>query len=234
MNRFYSIALVGIAPLVLISLTSCTSSETRMAPIQDQALHSTRYNDAQEEQGAVQKFLLSSRGDIDGLILIGGIQVSFPSEMSAQVRRVVSLNSVVNVKGYYENDRVFKAERITNLDTSKSVTEMVSPPPGPVQDELSNMLPPEGTRSRITRTAGPSHKGLKKLSAQGRVENRLYGNLGELTGVILSDGTIVKFRPDVINTLDLNTQIGDELKASGYGVQNANGRVIDATEVRVQ
>ena len=230
MKRFYSIALVGIAPLIFLGLTSCTSSETRV-DTEDRPLTSTRYNDAQEEQGTVQRFLLTPHGEIEGMLLLGGIQVSLPPQMTAQLKKVVAVNDVVLVKGYYENDRVFKAEKITNVNTSRSVVQQLSPPPAPLQEELSNSLPPEGTRSRITRTAGPSHRGLKQLSAEGSVENRLYGNLGELNGVVLSDGTIVKFRPDMINTIDLNAQIGDELKASGYGTQNANGRVIEATEV---
>ena len=231
MKHFFSMALVGIVPLIFLSLTSCTSAETRNESYADRAVASTRYNDAQEEQGAVQKFLLTSRGDVEGLLLEGGIQVSVAPQLSAQVKKVIALNDVVKVNGYYENDRVFKAERITNLANSKSVTEQLSPPPGPTQDDLSNWLPPEGTRSRISRTAGPSHKGLKQLTAEGRVENRLYGKLGELNGVILSDGTIVHFRPDIINTIDLNAEIGDELKASGYGTQNSSGRVLDASEV---
>ena len=231
MKRFFSIALIGIVPLIVLSLTSCMSAETRNESYADRAAASSRYNDAQEEQGAVQKFLLTSRGDIEGLLLEGGIQVSVTPQLSAQVKKAIALNDVVKVSGYYENDRVFKAERITNLANSKSVAEQLSPPPGPAQDDLSNFRPPEGTRSRILRTAGPSHKGLKKLTAEGRVENRLYGKLGELNGVILSDGTIVHFRPDIINTIDLNAEIGDELKASGYGTQNSSGRVLDASEV---
>lgn len=80
-------------------------------------------------------------------------------------------------------------------------------------------------------TPAPNHRGLDQISAEGTVQTRLYGKFGELTGVVLSDGTIVHFRPEIMNTMDLNVEIGDTLKTSGYGTQNNYGRAIDATEV---
>jgi hypothetical protein len=227
MKSIYSIALLAAA---LSGLAACSSHEARQ-PVSDAPVASTKFNDAQEEQGTIERFLLTSRGDIDGMILTGGIQVSTPPHLSAQVRKTMAVNDTVLVKGFYQNDRVFKAEKITNVRTSKSVAEMLSPPPKPEQEELSNYLPPEGTRSAITKTPGPNHKGLKSLSAEGTVQNRIYGQMGELNGVVLSDGSIVHFKPDVINTMDINAQVGDRMKASGYGTENSLGRSIDATEV---
>lgn len=211
-------------------LTACQSTDSKPI-IEERPITSTKYNDAQEEQGAIQKFLTNARGNIDGLILEGGIQVSVAPVMAERLKKTAGINDVVLVKGFYENDRVFKAEEITNVNTSRRISAQTSPPPAPAQDDLPNHLAPEGTQSRITKTPGPSHRGLKKLTAEGTVQNRLYGKFGELTGVVLSDGTIVHFRPDVINTMDLNAEMGDKLRASGYGTQNKYGRAIDATEV---
>lgn len=198
---------------------------------EEKPLTSTKYNDAQEEQGAIQRFLMSSRGEVTGLILEGGTQVSLTPAIVTRLKKVVAVGDVVLVKGFYENDRVFKAEDITNVRTNRRVSAQLSPPPGPAQDDLPNSLPPEGTHSKISKTPGPKFRGLDKISAEGTVQTRLYGKFGELNGVVLSDGTIVNFRPEVINTMELNAEIGDKLKASGYGTQNNYGRAIDATEV---
>jgi len=221
---------IGLAMITAAALSGCSSNETK-SMAEDRPLVATRYNDSQEEQGTVQRFLINARGGLDGMILDGGIQVSFTPVMAARVKKLIAVNDIVLVKGFYENDRVFSAEEITNVNTNRRVSEQLSPPPGPVQDDLPNYLPPEGTRSRITKTPGPKHRGLNKFSAEGTVQTRLYGKFGELTGVVLSDGTIVHFKPEIINTMDLNADIGDKLKASGYGTQNNFGRSIDATEV---
>lgn len=230
MNRLHSKFIAGFAILTSALLFGCSSSEVKPMT-EDQNLTSTKYNDAQEEQGAVQRFLINARGEVTGLILEGGTQVSVTPVMAARIKKIVSVNDVVLVKGFYENDRVFKAEDITNVHTARRVSEQLSAPPGPAQDDLPNYLPPEGTHSRISKTPGPKFRGLDKLSAEGTVQTRLYGKFGELNGVVLSDGTIVNFRPEVINTMDLNAEIGDKLKASGYGTQNNYGRAIDATEI---
>jgi hypothetical protein len=230
MYRLQSKFAASMAFLMSAILFSCSSSEVKPMA-EDRSVASTKYNDAQEEQGAVQRFLISARGDVTGLILDGRIQVSISPVMATRIKKIVSINDVILVKGFYENDRVFKAEDITNVRTTRRVTEQLSTPPGPAQDDLPNHLAPQGTHSRISKTPAEKFRGLNKISAEGTVQTRLYGKFGELNGVILSDGTIVNFRPDVINTMELNAEIGDKLKASGYGTQNNYGRAIDATEV---
>jgi len=230
MNRLYSNFAIGLAIVQSVALFGCSSSETKPS-MEEKRVTSTKYNEAQEEQGSVQRFLINARGEVTGMILEGGTQVSITPVMAARIKKLVSVNDVVLVKGFYENDRVFKAEDITNVRTARRVSEQLSPPPGPVQDDLPNYLPPEGTHSNITKTPGPKFRGLDKISAEGTVQTRLYGKFGELNGVVLSDGTIVNFRPEVINTMELNAEIGDKLKAQGYGTQTNYGRAIDSTEV---
>lgn len=230
MKSTYTKLFVGLLTASLVGFSGCSGADVKPMA-EDRPLTSTKYNDAQEEQGVVQKFLINARGELGGMILEGGTQVSFSPIMAARMKKLIAVNDVVLIKGYFENDRVFKAEDIKNVNTSRRVSEQLSPPPGPVQDDLPNYLPPEGTHSRITKTPGPNYRKLKRISAEGTVQSRLYGKFGELNGVILSDGTIVHFKPEVINTMDLNADIGDKLKASGYGTQNNYGRALDATEV---
>lgn len=221
---------IGLTMITAATFSGCSSSETTPM-MKDRSLATSKYNDAQEEQGTVQRFLINARGELEGMILEGGTQVSFTPVMAARVKKLIAVNDVVLVKGFYENDRVFTAEDITNMKTARRISAQLSPPPVPLQDDLPNYLAPEGTRSRITKTPVSKHQGLNKFSAEGTIQTRLYGKFGELTGVVLSDGTIVHFKPEIINTIDLNADIGDKLKASGYGTQNNFGRSIDATEV---
>lgn len=219
-----------IVSVLIFGLFACSNSPSRTMA-EDQPVTTAQNIQAQEEQGTVKKFLMNSRGELDGLLLEGGIQVNFQPVIATRIKKVIAVNDVVLVKGYYENDRVFRAEDIKNVRTSRRVSEQLSVPPAPLQEDFPNYLPPEGTHSKISKTPMPSHHGLKKISAQGTVETRLYGKFGELNGVILSDGTIIHFKPDILNTMDLNAEIGDHLKASGYGIQNDFGRSIDAIEV---
>jgi hypothetical protein len=57
----------------------------------------------------------------------------------------------------------------------------------------------------------------------------LTGPRGEVNGAILADDTIVRIPPHLAEKQKL--EVGKELTASGFGTQNAFGRVVQVTKL---
>ncbi len=69
------------------------------------------------------------------------------------------------------------------------------------------------------------------LSVEGTAQNWLVGHRGEINGIIVSNGAIVKFPPHVGNQLVSIANVGDKIKAQGFGTRNRYGQVIEATNL---
>lgn len=91
MTNLNSKTFIGLAVITAATFSSCRSSNTKIMN-EDRTIASTKYNDAQEEQGIVQRFLMNSRGELDGMILAGGTQVHFEPVIAARVKKLVSVN----------------------------------------------------------------------------------------------------------------------------------------------
>ena len=61
--------------------------------------------------------------------------------------------------------------------------------------------------------------------------NLHYGKHGEINGVILSDGTGVRFPREVSYQFESMLKIGQSITASGYGTKNQYGKALEATEL---
>lgn len=236
MTRPFQFILATASLSLTVGLTACGSRQAKTSDSLSSTA-SSRYNNVQEARGNIQRFLLTSHGEIEGFILDDGTQVSFPVLMSAQVGKALSLNDPVYVRGYFENDRVFKAEKIINTKTSKTITGMVSPPPTP-KTGYADATPGPGvqTPGRIDermadRKVLRDRRNLKPFSTSGTVESQFYNHDGEMSGVVLSNGAVIHFTPGLLDESKANTNIGESLKASGYGTQNSRGQAIDATEI---
>lgn len=162
--------------------------------------------------GRIETLLTNPNGDVDGLLLEDGTQVNFPPHLSAvllQVARVGDTVSVHGLRGY--GSGAMHATAITNVSTGRSVTDQPSPP----------VRPP------------PPPSALTALTANGHVARLLHADMGEVNGVLLDDGTIVRFPPQFGSRLHRVLQPNVQLTAIGYGTQNAYGRALEATSVAI-
>jgi len=153
--------------------------------------------------------MLTPRGEVDGLLLDDGTQISFPPHMSAELTGAVFVNDIVAVRGFREPSGAVGAFAITDLRTNRSVAEHAPEEP-PLPPHLRNV-------------------GLTALNATGRIQLLLHTPRGELDGVMLEDGTILRFPPPVGYRLAAGLHVGQAISAQGYGTQNAYGRALEVT-----
>lgn len=183
----------------------------------------------QQTKGKVQRVLMNPEGKIDGLLLVDGTQVKFPPHMSQELLSLVKANDSISIKGTKENAKVIKAESITNTATNKSIVDKGPTPPEGGSGEGPGGPGPKGPNGG---PKGPgNHEGLKELSAQGKIQTQLLGRKGEVNGAILADGSIVRFSPRIVEDSKVKVDVGQNLKVTGFGTQNSNGKSLEATSL---
>jgi hypothetical protein len=70
---------------------------------------------------------------------------------------------------------------------------------------------------------------LSRLQISGAVERALRGPKGEVNGVLLTDGTVVRFPPHAAFDFAAVLQPGQAFAAEGLGTDNAYGKGLEAT-----
>ena len=146
--------------------------------------------------GKVQQFTLSSRGEIDGLILSDGTAVKTAPHLSTSIAYSIKPGDSVTIHG-------LRAAAIPLLQAS-AITDHVS--------------------GRTIIDTGPGPLGSHQLAGvdsaaiaevQGPVRMSLHGARGEINGVLLTDGTILRLPPDAASTIDPLLQPGRRVTAHG-------------------
>lgn len=162
-------------------------------------------------QGTVARLLINPFGEVDGLLLEAGTIVTFPPHMGEHLAAAVRAGDAVTVKGYPEMPAQVKGYVITNARTDQTVIVHPKPPAG--------AKPPPHLRG----------VGLKPISASGEVRHVRHGGKGEINGVILADGTIVRFPGHISYQFTGLLRVGQALSVSGYGTQNQHGQALELT-----
>jgi len=169
--------------------------------------------------GAVQQYLLTPHGEVEGLLLTDGTIVRFPPHLSAALESTVKAGDTVTVAGFLvaatAQGRAVKALTITNTATGQTVTDQ--PPAG-------RPLPPELRGLTLT-----------PLTVRGTVARLNVNDRGDVDGFILSTDEQVKVRSHNGATVVmlLGQQPGATVHASGYGTRNAFGTVVDVDALTV-
>jgi len=185
-------------------------------PKHDYILAQGYANTAPVAQAKVQRLLVNPFGEVDGLLLDGNVLVTFPPHMAAELIAVAKTGDQVAVHGIPAARGQFKGLVIRNVATNQVVTEH----------------PPAFTDRKM-----PKHLraiGLKELSAQGGIVALRHGKRGEVNGVVLEDGTSVRFAKEAVWTAAPLLQIGQAIAVTGYGTETAHGRGIEATALGKQ
>ncbi|HET7062525.1 MAG TPA: hypothetical protein VFI43_10145 [Nitrosospira sp.] len=165
-------------------------------------------------QGKVTRFLVNPFGEVDGLLLDTGNLVTFPKHMGEQLAAAVKPGDTVEIKGYPEAAGQIKGYVITNSRSGESL--MVQP------------KPPKGVMKMPKHLQSVS---LRAMNAQGEIRHLHYGKRGEINGVILSDGTTVRFPHEASYQFAPMLKIGQSITVSGYGTKNQYGQALEATEL---
>jgi hypothetical protein len=162
-----------LAGCAAIALSARAPAQNASPPAQ---LHDTEQLPV--EQGQVQQFTLTPRGDIDGLILTDGTEVKIPPHLSTEIAYSIKPGDTVTIHGLRAAAvPLVQAVSISDEATGRTVIDDGPPPPrgGPA--------------------LGPAAPGLTSTEVQGRVHMALHGPRGEVNGALLEDGTVLRLPP---------------------------------------
>jgi hypothetical protein len=166
------------------------------------------YDPAQlpEVKGKVGQYLLTPRGDVDGLILADGTEVYVAPRLSSQLVYTVKPGDAVTIHG-------LKA-KATALVLAGSVTN-------------------DATGGTVM--GGPSgpHAGLPQVEATGQVKAQLHSPRGDVDGVLLNDGTIVRLPPPEVQKFAAQLAPGQTLYVHGSGYEGVLGKIVAAQALGV-
>lgn len=159
-------------------------------------------------EGAVRQLLINPYGEVDGLMLDNRQIIKFPPHMSTVLVQNFSVGTPVKAVGFREGEASLRGSALVNQQTGKIVVERPPQPgePAPVPPHL--------------RTAQ-----LQNLQVEGKVQAVLSGPAGDTSGVILEDGSIVRFAPRALNQ---PVAVGAYIAASGVGTRNSYGVALEA------
>lgn len=159
-------------------------------------------------EAPVARWLTNPYGEVDGLRVSDGTIVRFAPHMADAMMAAVKPGDRVSVIGRRDAPGMVRADAIVNAATGQTVYDQ----------------PPAAVGARPM----PAHLRMASLQtqqAQGRIDAVLTGARGETHGVILSDGSIVRFPP---HALQQPLQQGQPFAASGLGTRNAHGTSLEA------
>lgn len=162
-------------------------------------------------EGQVQRLLINPYGEVDGLRLADGTVVQFPPHLSEALSAAVKPGDAVRVIGRPQGRASVKADAIVNAASGQTVYDQPPAAGG------GRPLPPH-LRAQA----------LRPQQVQGQIDAVLTGPRGQANGVILTDGSIVRFAPQ---PLPLSVRPGAAFAADGLGTRNALGTSLEAIRI---
>ena len=156
-------------------------------------------------KGKVAQYTLTPRGDVDGLILDDGTEVHLPPTVSTELVFAVRPGDAVTVHGLKAHaEPMIAAASVTNDATGTTVM-----------------------------VGGGRHMGWhgQSLDDTSKVKEVLHEPRGDMNGVLLDDGTVVRLPPREAERLGATLGVGQPLYVKGVGIASPLGRVIMARQV---
>ena len=164
------------------------------------------YDPAQlpEVKGKVAQYLLTPRGDVDGLLLADGTEVHVAPFVSTQLVFAVKPGDAVTIHG-------LKAKAVPMV-LAASVTN---------------------DASGATVLSGPrgSQAAFAPIEASGKIKAQLHTPRGDVDGVLLDGGTIIHLPPPEAQKLAALLADGQSVFVRGFGYEGPLGRVVAAKEM---
>lgn len=214
-----------VVPLSLAALSTLSHLSSAQAPgmapdLPAPATRGAAYDPQQFPaiRGEIERLSLTAHGDVDGVILKDGTEVIMSPELSTQIAFSIKPGDRVTIHGLRAAALpLVHAVSVTDDVTHRTVTDsdgsapMTPPPAQPAP-------PPRGAASL---TRGPGNE------TSGRVRMALHGPQGEVNGVLLDSGVILRFPPDQVGQLGSLIQPHAALVAEGTLATNTLGTVME-------
>ncbi len=159
---------------------------------------------------SLERWLLNPHGDADGMILSDGLEVHFPPHLSVPLCGAIQPGDTVRVFGVRpRGTAMISAVAIETEDGRRILDEG---PPEPKEKEANGREPAKR----------------RPMEAEGIVQRSLHGPKGEVRGVLLDQGTIVRMDPDEVAPMAQWLRNGQRLVVVGEGLATELGTVIEA------
>jgi len=178
-------------------------------------------------KGTVSQYELTPRGDVDGLILTDGTEVHIPPYLGQQLVQGVKPGDSVTIHGLRARAiPLVQAMSVTN-DKSGTVIADTNGFGGPR---------PGAGRPGAARPMGPpppppgSDDG-QSTQIQDTVKMTLHGPRGEVNGVLLTNGTIVRMPPPAAAQMASLLVPGKAITVSGNEMSSDLGHVLAARAI---
>jgi hypothetical protein len=156
-------------------------------------------------KGKVAQYTLTPRGDVDGLILDDGTEVHLPPTVSTELVFAIRPGDAVTIHG-------LKA-RAEPMIAAASVT-----------NDASGVTVLANAGRRMGWRAPP-------IEDTSKIKQVLHETRGDMNGVLLDDGTVVRVPPREAERLGATLGVGQPLYVKGVGVTSPLGKVILARQV---
>lgn len=170
-------------------------------------------------RGQVTELLRNPQDDVDGFRLADGTVVRFPPHVGVKVAELIGPGDEVEVRGRDETRpdgaEVFEASRIDSGDR----TIAVRAPHGPKGD------PKHGSKGDPKHGPKPGPKPGPPMAAAGRVASFAENRHGDVDGLTLDDGTVVKVPPHRGADLQDAVAVGDDVRIEGRRHETPKGDV---------
>jgi hypothetical protein len=160
--------------------------------------------------GIVDRYLLTPRGDVNGLLLRDGSQMHVTLRAGQDLTKSIQPGDHVRVHGRRASDSpLVKPDVIINVTDGRSFT---------VPYRLDLPMPPREERPAVN-----------EMNAAGTIQVLLYDHLkGVVNGGLLSDGTQFRLPPDVGEHFHASLQREMNVEVRGYGIATPYGTALEA------
>lgn len=169
-------------------------------------------------RGAVEAYILSPCDEVDGFFLDDGIEIHLAPRLSGELVHAIKPGDRVAVRGLRATGiAMMHAVSVTNDATGTRVSDLILPGwPGP------NYAWP----NHACREPPPRY-----LEARGRIKRLTHDGNGEINGVMLDDGTVIRFAQGLTLQEPDCLVPGRDIAATGIGLAGALGKVLSSRSI---
>jgi hypothetical protein len=152
-------------------------------------------------KGKVAQYLLTPRGEVDGLLLADGTEVYVAPRLSTQLVFAVKPGDAVTIHG-------LKAKAI----------------PMVMGAEITN----DATGATVTGGPREPHAAMAQFDVTGGGKALLHSPRGDVDGALMQDGTIVRLPPPEAQKFATELAPGQSLFVHGFGYEGVLGKIVEA------
>jgi hypothetical protein len=163
-------------------------------------------------KSTVARFLFNSKGDADGMLLANGTEAHVPPHLSKKVLKSIQPGDAVTLYGVKPR----AADMIACIAIESVKGERIDDTGPPAKADK---------KGHAKKNGDANDDSLTRVEIEDTIERTLHGPKGEVRGVLLSSGRIVRFPPHAADAAQTLLKPGAVLAVRG------EARTVSATEV---